>query len=131
MLRQGLVICPWPHPTPALLNTSARPGRLVRNGFRWVCDTGAGQFRFMKYICYCGTASETPHEVETRGCQRVKCEAPKPAGFHPILGCQMWDVGDGEGLEITDFTLRQQRGYDQHPCGNWSRCPGSTNSIDA
>lgn len=36
-----------------------------------------------------------------------------------------------EGSEITEFSMKQQRGYHRHPCGCWSRWPGSSNSIDA
>jgi hypothetical protein len=35
-----------------------------------------------------------------------------------------------DGVDITGYTLREQRGYHQHPCGCWSRSPGSSNSVD-
>jgi len=36
-----------------------------------------------------------------------------------------------DGHNITGFTMREQRGYHQHPCGCWSSSPESTNSIEA
>lgn len=74
------------------------------------------------HTCHCGTAKRTPHEIGTWGCIRSMVEAPTPAGP------EKWMV---DGVEITDYTLRQQRGYSQHPCGCWSRWPGSSNSINA
>jgi hypothetical protein len=47
--------------------------------------------------------------------------APVPAG------AERWLV---DGHEITDFTLRQQRGYFQHPCGCWSTHGDSDTSLD-
>lgn len=72
--------------------------------------------------CHCGTATSTPHNVGENGCLRILTPAPVPRADN------RWFV---DGSEITDFTLRQQRGYYQHPCGCWSRCPGSENSISA
>lgn len=80
------------------------------------------------HACNCGTATHTPHEIATYGCVRTMTEAPKPAGLHDWLKCQMWEV---DGHIITDTSLREQRGYWQHPCACWSRSPGSTNSIEA
>lgn len=72
--------------------------------------------------CSCGTATHTPHETGTCGCVRHMTEAPevRPDG--------RWFV---DGHEMTDCTLRQQRGYHQHDCGCWSRWRGSTNSVNA
>jgi hypothetical protein len=81
-----------------------------------------------KHPCGCGTA-DRPHNIGEYGCVRHMVEAPKPAGKHEMMGCKMWDVGDRDGLALTDLTLREQRGYWQHPCGCWSRWPGSSNSI--
>lgn len=78
--------------------------------------------------CYCGTATHAPHETATCGCVRFITESPVPSGTHETLGCPMWEVG---GRRITDFTLRQQRGYWQHPCGCWSTHGASDNSIAA
>ena len=80
------------------------------------------------HACYCGTADRTPHETGTHGCVRAMVVAPKPAPPHSTLGCPTWTVA---GHRITDYTLRHQRGYHQHPCGCWSWAQESTNSIDA
>lgn len=72
--------------------------------------------------CSCGTATHTPHETGTCGCVRYMTEAPA------VRPDDRWFV---DGHEITDYTLRQQRGYHQHDCGCWSRWPGSENSISA
>lgn len=73
-----------------------------------------------RHICFCGTGSDTPHEIGKCGCVREMTEAPikTKTGY--------WFVG---GHEITEFTMIQQRGYHQHSCGCWSRSPGSSNSI--
>lgn len=71
------------------------------------------------HTCNCGTAEGT-HETGTRGCIRFMTEAPA------VRPDNRWFV-DGE--EITDYTLREQRGYYQHDCGCWSRWPGTDNSI--
>ena len=74
------------------------------------------------HACHCGTATHAPHETGTEGCVRYMTEAPEPKPG------ERWYV---DGHEITDYTLKQQRGYHQHPCGCWSRWPGSSNSIEA
>lgn len=64
--------------------------------------------------CWCGTSSvpNHPHETGENGCIRYMVEPP--------------DLSDG----TTMYTYKQQRGYYQHPCGCWSRHPGSTNSLE-
>ena len=74
------------------------------------------------HTCHCGTATKTPHNTGEDGCVRFMTAAPLPCID------SKWLV---EGQKITDFTLRQQRGYHQHECGCWSRSPGSSNSITA
>lgn len=90
---------------------------------------GRGLFKAYKlgcvdnHECYCGMANKTPHEIGKNGCARFMTESPvksKTEGF--------WIVG---GYEITDYTLRHQRGFAQHDCGCWSRWEGSENSLDA
>lgn len=71
--------------------------------------------------CYCGTATKTPHATGKDGCERKMVDAPINEG----RGC--WTA---EGTAMTEFTLREQRGYSQHPCGCWSRWPESKNSIE-
>ena len=90
---------------------------------------GSGLIRDHDHSCHCGTATTTPHETGTCGCVRTMVQAPNPAGIHEWLKCPMWDVGDRDGQPITDTTLKEQRGYHEHPCGCWS-CHESTNSID-
>ena len=74
------------------------------------------------HICTCGTANHTPHEIGKDGCVRYLTEAPA------LRPDDHWFVDDAE---ITDYTLRQQRGYYQHDCGCWSRWPGTDTSIEA
>lgn len=79
------------------------------------------------HLCHCGTENKQPHKIGEGTCVRTMVESPIPAGTHPVLECPMWLVS---GHEITDYSLRHQRGYSQHPCGCWSRSPGSENSIE-
>jgi len=76
------------------------------------------------HICGCGTASQSPHLIGELGCVRFMVKAPRPVS----CADDRWIV---DGQNVTGYTLRDQRGYYQHPCGCWSRSPGSTNSIDA
>lgn len=73
------------------------------------------------HTCHCGTASIVPHQTTQHGCVRLLVDSPAP------LANDMWLV---DGHSITGFTLREQRGYHQHPCGCWSRSPDSCNSIE-
>lgn len=61
------------------------------------------------------------------GCLRRMMPAPVQS-LNTHLGVPMWVV---DGHEITDYTLRFQRLYSQHPCGCWSAITGSENSIKA
>lgn len=79
--------------------------------------------------CHCGTATETPHETGTCGCQRFVVPAPVKVGSHPDLGCDMW-ITHEDITAITDYTLREQRGYHLHEGGQWTRWNGSSNSLD-
>lgn len=72
------------------------------------------------HLCNCGTASKTPHQVGKDGCERYMTRPPKKTGDG------MYKV---DGSTITEFTLRQQRGYSEQPCGCWSRWSGSVNSL--
>lgn len=74
------------------------------------------------HSCFCGTGAHVPHRVNTTGCVRFMTAAPI------FKADARWFV---DGDEVTDYTLRHQRGYFQHPCGCWSRHGGSVNSIDA
>jgi hypothetical protein len=100
------------------------------------CDTGTEvdyHSRTKSHLCYCGGVKENPegkgHATGTGLCFREFCQAPQPAGKHKTISdCQMWLV---DGTRITDFTMRQQRGYHRHSCGCWSRSKsGSINSIE-
>lgn len=72
------------------------------------------------HTCNCGTSDHVPHLIGEDGCIRRMAEAPTP-GKHAG-----WIV---DGFQISDFTLRQQRGYHQHACGCWSWAGTSVNSI--
>lgn len=74
------------------------------------------------HTCHCGTATVTPHQTGTHGCQRFMTPAPDK------LSGDRWFV---DGKIITGYSLREQRGYHQHRCGCWSRHEGSENSISA
>ena len=76
--------------------------------------------------CNCGGV-DGAHSVGDVNCMREKCVKPRKKS------CSDRWIIHGENGSITDFTLRQQRGYVQHDCGNWSRpndCE-SVNSISA
>jgi hypothetical protein len=76
-----------------------------------------------EHNCYCGGIEVThPHNVGIRGCLRIMVIPPE------ALEDDRWYV---DGQVITGYTLREQRGYRQHPCGCWSRHEGSENSISA
>ena len=75
--------------------------------------------------CYCGRGNVVPHRVGHVGCKRFMTEAPTPIESGS-LNENEWVV---DGVEITDTTLRQQRGYSQHSCGCWSRWAESINSL--
>lgn len=63
--------------------------------------------------CYCGTSYiGGKHETGHDGCVRYMTDPP--------------DLTDG----TTMYTYKYQRGYHQHPCGCWSRWPGSINSLE-
>lgn len=74
--------------------------------------------------CRCG-GQPGLHEVGSSSCYREKVTRP------PRLISGSDDRWFVDGHTITGFTLRQQRGYRLHPCGNWSRPKDyeSTNSL--
>jgi hypothetical protein len=74
------------------------------------------------HTCHCGVASTSPHIVGTYGCPRRIVDAPLKT---TAIGYWMVDGG-----LITDFTLREQRGYHQHPCGCWSTTGEHSNSVE-
>lgn len=67
----------------------------------------------MKLQCNCGGVNQA-HNVGDHGCFR-KHEPIKP---RKVSCSEKWFV---DGRVVTEFTLLQQRGYYQHPCGNWSK----------
>jgi hypothetical protein len=83
---------------------------------------GSSELLCHDHSCHCGTGNNEPHEISKDGCVRLMEESPVK------LPDGKWLV---HGHAITDFTLRQQRGYHRHTCGCWSRSPESTNSIEA
>ncbi len=72
--------------------------------------------------CNCGPAYFIPHEVGKSGCVRIVCDPPIMSPYKK----NYWIV---DGHEITNTTLRSQRGYSQHDGGLWSRYAESTNSL--
>lgn len=89
-------------------------------------DVVADIVRFLKtphdHTCHCGTSSsDHGHMTGHLGCVRFMTDAPVP------MEQNMWLVG---GHLISDYTLRQQRGYHQHPCGCWSTHGESHNSLE-
>jgi hypothetical protein len=72
-----------------------------------------------QHECHCGTGRLTPHVTGEDGCVRFMTAAPVCEG-------ETWHIN---GSLVTDYTLREQRGYHQHPCGCRSRWLGSINSI--
>ena len=83
-----------------------------------------------KIICSCGGGARTPHDIGINGCARYRVTKTNelPTKFRiDERGFLVCDVGNNT---ITDYTLRQQRGYSEHKCGNWS-CPKSKDSINS
>jgi len=76
------------------------------------------------HSCSCGYGTTTPHELSKDGCCRIIVESPQK---------QQNDYWLVNGSIITGYSLRDQRGYHEHPCGCWSRPKdqGSENSIEA
>lgn len=100
---------------------------------RWpggILDTSARLQKIMStpiqhdHACNCGTATHTPHVTGENGCVRRIVKTPIEV---PLAG-DRWVV---EGHEITGFSMREQRGYHQHPCGCWSSHGSSDNSVKA
>ncbi len=76
------------------------------------------------HTCHCGgQVASGGHVTGVPGCLRTMTVAP----VRVSLSDDTWSV---DGHVITGFTLLQQRGYHQHPCGcySWSGC--SSNSLD-
>jgi len=69
------------------------------------------QKRKHDHTCYCGTGNSVPHKIGKSNCIRFMTEAP-------------------DLRKATLFAYIQQRGFHRHPCGCWSRYPGSDNSIE-
>lgn len=119
--KEDYLIVVWSKEQPPYIATVYSDG-LIRwdsaEPTHWAEIEGPGEH---DHSCHCGTASRAPHETGTLGCVRFITESP----VH--VPPDRWLV---DGGEITDFTLRQQRGYHRHPCGCWSRWPGSSNSIE-
>ena len=76
--------------------------------------------------CYCGAGAATPHVIGDQGCIRGVVPSPRPIWLDPDTGIQIWIV---DGHAITEYTLKHQRGFNQHECGCWSSWHGSSNSL--
>lgn len=123
MIRDQETIMPYYEQTWLVANTTARQRAEA------LASVIEGAKCSQKHECQCG-GIDHPHTIGKAGCFRYMTEAPIPAGKHPELGCDTWKMPNEDGA-ITDFTLRQQRGYHQHECGCWSRSDGSFNSVEA
>lgn len=79
-------------------------------------------------VCHCGGISGGHNIGDERCFREIVPEDKKPV--QAAAGNDRWLV---DGHWITGFSLREQRGYYQHPCGNWSRPKDhdSVNSIEA
>ena len=64
------------------------------------------------HLCFCGGGKKSPHQIESDGCYRFFTEPP------------IFSEG------VTEYVYKYQRGYHQHPCGCWSRCKDSQNSLE-
>jgi len=78
------------------------------------------------HACYCGCGAFTPHLIGEHGCLRKMVATPAEFGRDPERHTDLWLV---DGQLITEYTMREQRGYHRHECGCWSRTAGSDNSI--
>jgi len=70
--------------------------------------------------CNCG-GIKFRHSVGDKGCYRQMEAAPIKVGEN------LWKVN---GRTVTDWVLRNQRGYHQHNCGCWSSHGDSNTSLD-
>ena len=75
------------------------------------------------HACHCGGV-EGAHPVGAPGCFRYMSNN---AVVCLDAADDRWAVN---GEPVSGFTLREQRGYAQHPCGCWSKHGGSTNSLE-
>ena len=84
----------------------------------------------IKVKCHCGCGDITPHELGNNNCYRETVSAPK--GPFSKQGTPYWVTTDNCPNEITEYTLKHQRGYSLHKEGIWSRpkSRGSINSIE-
>lgn len=90
-----------------------------------------------KLICSCGGAEEKNHTLGEGNCFRKEATGKLiPINFRkePLLHAHSRpvDVCDVNGYTITEYTLRNQRLYSEHPNGRWSLPKGeeSTNSLE-
>jgi hypothetical protein len=77
------------------------------------------------HLCHCGTGESSPHEISKEGCVRFFVQSPFPVDYDDPE-----DYWIADGQKVTYYTLIEQRGYYRHPCGCWSRSPGSVNSVE-
>lgn len=79
------------------------------------------------HLCSCGEGEGINHPIGKTGCNRfIPDTFPEILGSDPDDEHNRWIV---DGHLITEYTLKFQRGYHQHPCGCWSRWEGSVNSL--
>lgn len=74
--------------------------------------------------CHCGTAAKVPHEIGKDGCNRFLTDAPvKLKNGNWLINAH--GLPGEECIDVSEYTLRFQWGYFQHPCGCWSRHPNN------
>lgn len=81
------------------------------------------------HTCHCAYGKSEPHTIGQDGCVRTLVNAPTIISLS-TTGDRNYDRWLVDGVDVSWFTLKEQRGYHQHPCGCWSRSPGSFNSVD-
>jgi predicted nucleotidyltransferase len=79
-----------------------------------------------EHLCSCGKATHYPHETGKSGCTRRISSITPIRNAEKVNTHQEWQVGDHS---VSDYTLKEQRGYRQYECGCWTRARESTNSL--
>lgn len=105
-------------------------GNLMRREYHNCTLSGVIDMSENNILCHCGGGARTPHSVGVDKCFRyhVTDHSELPRNFRiDDRGFLILDVGTNT---ITDYTLKQQRGYSEDKCGNWTR-PKSKDSVNS
>lgn len=97
---------------------------IFKPGNKWVLIEVNSGHKHSECFCY---GAKPGHNVGDEGCYYEMVPDPIPAPPHEN-GYDMWDTQIG-GI-ITDFSLKQQRGYTRLKCGCWIAWKESCNSLD-